>query len=86
MVPSMEELLLAARQAMDTGDLGRACTLYGKLIDKRKFLPEIIGDLKAALVRSDASADLWLALGDAYMKADNPTEAVEAYRRGMEAV
>ncbi|MGD8554787.1 MAG: tetratricopeptide repeat protein [Anaerolineales bacterium] len=86
MVPSSEELLLAARQAMDAGNLGRACTLYGKLIAKRQLLPETIGDLSAALVRSDTSPDLWLALGDAYMKTDNPTEAIEAYRRGMEVV
>ncbi|MGD2251902.1 MAG: tetratricopeptide repeat protein [Anaerolineales bacterium] len=86
MVPSMEELLLAARQAMDAGDIGRASTLYRKLTEKKMLLPETIEDLKAALVRSDDSPDLWLALGDAYMKANNPEDAIEAYRRGMEAV
>jgi tetratricopeptide (TPR) repeat protein len=71
---------------MDAGDLGRASTLYRQLTEKKMLLPETIEDLKAAISRSDDSPDLWLALGDAYMKADNPEDAIEAYRRGMEAV
>jgi cytochrome c-type biogenesis protein CcmH/NrfG len=55
------------------------------LIKGRRSLEAVITDLQIALDRSPENATLWQSLGDAYMKADQVSEAIDAYRRGMEA-
>jgi cytochrome c-type biogenesis protein CcmH/NrfG len=45
----------------------------------------VIDDLRIAIERNPHQPILWQALGDAYMKADRLSEAIEAYRKGTEA-
>jgi cytochrome c-type biogenesis protein CcmH/NrfG len=53
------------------------------LIKRRAQLPNIIEDLQTAVELNPSAANLWQALGDAYMKNDQVNDAIEAYRRGM---
>jgi tetratricopeptide (TPR) repeat protein len=80
-----EQLLNLSRQALASGDFAAAAKSYGQLIKGRRALPKVIEELQVALQRSPENAALWQCLGDAYMKSDQTTEAIEAYRRGMEA-
>jgi tetratricopeptide (TPR) repeat protein len=82
--PSAADLLEMARQAVAAGDSKAASAVYGKLVKKRQQLNVVISDLEAVLQKDPQSPALWQALGDAYMKGDHVTEAINAYRRGME--
>ena len=79
------ELLDRSRLALASGDFSAAARSYGQLIKGRRSLDKVIADLQIALDRSPESAALWQCLGDAYMKADQVSEAIDAYRRGMES-
>ena len=79
------ELLDRSRLALASGDFAGAATSYGQLIKGRRSLDKVIADLQIALDRSPENAGLWQCLGDAYMKADQVSEAIDAYRRGMES-
>jgi cytochrome c-type biogenesis protein CcmH/NrfG len=48
-------------------------------------LGSVIEDLRIAVDRTPDNADLWQILGDAYMRDDQTDEAIDAYRKGMEA-
>jgi predicted Zn-dependent protease len=80
---SAQETLTAARQSMASNDLQGAARHYGALTRRRTLLPDVLADLKVAVSRLPDSPELWQALGDAYMKADQAAEAVEAYRHGL---
>jgi tetratricopeptide (TPR) repeat protein len=82
--PTPAELLENARLAIAAGDSKAASAAYGKLVKKRQQLSVVISDLEAALKKDPQAPALWQALGDAYMKGDHVTEAINAYRRGME--
>ncbi len=77
------ETLSAARQALASNDIKAAAKHYGALVRRRSMVEDVIVDLKVAVQRLPDTAELWQALGDAYMKADMPAEAVEAYRHGL---
>jgi Flp pilus assembly protein TadD len=77
------ETLAAARQALAANDIKAAAKHYGALVRRRSMVEDVIVDLKVAVQRLPDTAELWQALGDAYMKADMPAEAVEAYRHGL---
>jgi hypothetical protein len=79
------ELLDRSRLALASGDFAAAAKSYGQLIKGRRSLDKVIADLQIALDRSPENAGLWQCLGDAYMKADQVSEAIDAYRRGMES-
>ncbi len=83
--PDPTKVLEDSRQALAAGDLGSAAKLYSGLIKRREVLGQVIEDLRIALERSPDSATLWQVLGDAYLKDDRTAEAIEAYRKGMEA-
>lgn len=82
--PDPEEILELARKALASGDFGQATKHYNALIKKKLSLNMIAEDLQVALNRNPNVPRLWQALGDAYMKNDQVSEAIEAYRRGME--
>jgi len=83
--PDPAKVLEDSRQALATGDIGSAAKLYTGLIKRRESLGQVIEDLRIALERTPDAATLWQVLGDAYMKGDQTAEAIEAYRKGMEA-
>ncbi len=78
------QLLQSARQALGAGDAGRALSDYRKLIDRKEDIETVIKDLRRAAERYPNLPKVWQALGDAYMKADQLPEAINAYKRGME--
>jgi hypothetical protein len=77
--------LEAARKALATGDYSKAASSYGSLIKRNVDIGAITDELRLALDRNPQAAVLWQTLGDAYMKGDRLHDAIEAYRRGMEA-
>jgi tetratricopeptide (TPR) repeat protein len=74
-----------ARKALATGDYPRAASSYGALIKRNFDVQAIADELRLALDRNPQAAVLWQTLGDAYMKGGRLQDAIEAYRRGMEA-
>jgi cytochrome c-type biogenesis protein CcmH/NrfG len=76
--------LLVARNKLAEGDVEGTVALYSKLIKNRELLPEIIRDMKEALYRFPLDVGLWQVLGDAYMRDDQLTEALEAYTKAEE--
>ena len=83
-VKDYSQLLETARQALASDDFSRAITDYGTLISNRLEVEKVIEDLRTALERDPDVPGLWQVLGDAYMKNDQLSEAISAYRRGME--
>lgn len=79
------EVLVSARQALASGDRPRAAAQYGILIKKKKQVDAVITDLENALAQDDDQPEIWQTLGDAYMKADRLDEAIEAYKKGVDA-
>ncbi len=80
-----EDLLERARQALASGDSPSATEMYGDLVKRKESLDSVIEDLRIAVDRTPDNADLWQVLGDAYMRGDQTDEAIDAYRKGMEA-
>lgn len=80
------EAVRQARQAFLEGDLEQATQHYLALIKAHEHLPMVIRDLKEALNRYPADAALWQALGDAYLRADQLEEALEAYDKAEELI
>ena len=78
------QLLESARQALASDDFNRAVTDYGTLISNKYEVETVIEDLRTALERDPDVPGLWQVLGDAYMKNDQLSEAISAYRRGMD--
>ena len=80
---SDETVLIQARQAIKNGDVNQACDLYSSLIEKDMFLFEITRDLRSAL-ESNNHFVLWQTLGDAFIRNDQLSEALEAYQHAEE--
>jgi len=74
-------LLEEARSALDTDDIPTAVKKYTKLIRRGKLLDIVISDLEMALVRHPVDVDLFMTLGDAYLKENRLPEALEAYSK-----
>ena len=58
--------------------------MHGKLIKKGKLLDEIIFDLREALYRYPVEVSIHQALGDAYMRANQLQDALDAYTKAEE--
>ncbi|GMR11627.1 MAG: hypothetical protein BMS9Abin28_2464 [Anaerolineae bacterium] len=84
-VKKKEDLLERSRQALAAGDTQAAVEMYSDLVKRKKSLDSVIEDLRIAVDRTPDNADLWQILGDAYMRDDQTDEAIDAYRKGMEA-
>ncbi len=84
-VKKKDDLLERSRQALASGDTESATEMYGDMIKHKESLESVIEDLRIAVDRSPDNADLWQVLGDAYMRDDQTDEAIDAYRKGMEA-
>ena len=59
--------------------------LYGDLVKRKESLESVIEDLRIAVDRAPDNAALWQVVGDAYMRDDQTDEAIDAYRKGMDA-
>jgi len=84
-VRKKEDPLERSRQALASGDTQAAVETYGDLVKRKESLDRVIEDLRIAVDRTPDNADLWQILGDAYMRDDQTDEAIDAYRKGMEA-
>jgi tetratricopeptide (TPR) repeat protein len=84
-VKKKEDHLERSRQALASGDTESAAEMYSDMIKRKDSLESVIEDLRIAVDRTPDNADLWQVLGDAYMRDDQTDEAIDAYRKGMEA-
>ena len=83
-VPAVKESLTGAQTALQSGRLAEALQEYARLIRKGKFLEEIIHDLREATYRYPVEVLLWQTLGDAYMRANQLQDALDAYTKAEE--
>lgn len=81
-----DDLLSAARQALDVAQLDRAAEHYEQLIAKGKLLDEIVDDLNTAALTYPNAKRLYEVLGQAHTRKGNIPAALEAYRRALESV
>ena len=79
-------MLDRARAAIQEGDVEDAVENYIMLINKKIEIEAVIEDLKISVNATPEVPILWQTLGDAYMQDGQITEAINAYRKGMEAV
>jgi len=78
---ALPEDIVNARSALAQEDIDLAISSYSKLIESHQYLPEIIQDLKEAVDKNSENPDLWLSLGDAYIRSNQVQEALNAYRQ-----
>lgn len=79
-------MLDRARAAIQEGDVEKAVENYIMLINQKIEIEAVIEDLKISVNATPEVPILWQTLGDAYMQDGQITEAINAYRKGMEAV
>ncbi|RME08457.1 MAG: helix-hairpin-helix domain-containing protein, partial [Anaerolineae bacterium] len=72
---------LAARQHLQSGQLGAALNIYAWLIKKGKRLEEVATDLEYAAGQYPDNPDVLQTLGDAYTRLDRLQEALDTYTR-----
>lgn len=77
----VEDRLAEARQALSYGNLGDAAEAYSYFLRRRIRLDEVIADLRAASRRFPRQVAVWQTLGDAYMRNNQLTEALDCYTR-----
>ena len=76
--------LLAAQEALKSGNLDEAMAGYSKLIKKGYRLDEVVHELRAALDVHPVDVNIWQTLGDAYNRADKLQDALDAYTKAEE--
>jgi tetratricopeptide (TPR) repeat protein len=82
--PDASKILEDARQALASDDLDTALAKYSSMIKRKMNLQTVIDDLRLALDRNPKIPVLWQALGDAYMKANKLSDAIQAYKHGTD--
>jgi len=80
----VDPVLGSARAELSRSNIPGALETYGKLIKKGRFLEEVIYDLRDALYRYPVEVSIWQSLGDAYMRANQLQEALDAYTKAEE--
>jgi len=75
-----------AHSLLMSGKMNEALSQYETMIKARKHLPEIIHDLQEAQYRYPAEVMIWQLLGDAFMRNDQITEALQAYTKAEELI
>lgn len=81
---SVDPILGSARAELSRSNIPGALETYSKLIKKGRFLEEVIYDLRDALYRYPVEVSIWQSLGDAYMRANQLQEALDAYTKAEE--
>ncbi|NLG70526.1 MAG: tetratricopeptide repeat protein [Chloroflexi bacterium] len=79
--PEAPDAVLAAREPLAQGAGEEAAQRYNELIRQRQHLPEVLRDLEEAVRRYPQEFALWQALGDAYLRSDQLTQALQAYEK-----
>jgi tetratricopeptide (TPR) repeat protein len=80
----VDPVLGSARAELSRSNIPGALETYGKLIKKGRFLEEVIYDLRDALYRYPVEVSIWQSLGDAYMRANQLQDALDAYTKAEE--
>ena len=80
----VDPILGSARAELSRSNIPGALETYGKLIKKGRFLEEVIYDLREALYRYPVEVSIWQTLGDAYMRANQLQDALDAYTKAEE--
>lgn len=75
-----------ARMAFNSGDMDQAMSQYDKLIKSRQSLPIVISDLQEVVDRYPEKASLWHQLGDAYLRDNQISKAMDAYSKAEELI
>ncbi|PWH18285.1 MAG: hypothetical protein DDG59_06450 [Anaerolineae bacterium] len=83
-VSQLETLSNEARLALSAGKLDQALEKYQALIKRRIGLDQIIEDLSNALYQHPMEVRMWMLLGDAYLRKDLLSEALDAYNKAEE--
>lgn len=77
----VEDRLAGARQALSYGNINDAAEAYSYFLRRRIRLDDVIADLRAASRRFPRQVAVWQTLGDAYMRNNELTEALDCYNR-----
>ncbi|MCL4258110.1 MAG: hypothetical protein KJZ53_06225, partial [Anaerolineales bacterium] len=77
----IEDRLAGARQALSYGNINDAAEAYSYFLRRRIRLDDVIADLRAASRRFPRQVAVWQTLGDAYMRNNELTEALDCYSR-----
>ena len=80
----VDPVLGSARAELSRSNIPGALETYEKLIKKGRFLEEVIFDLREALYRYPVEVSIWQTLGDAYMRANQLQDALDAYTKAEE--
>ncbi len=80
----VDPILGSARAELSRSNIPGALETYEKLIKKGRFLEETIFDLRDALYRYPVEVSIWQTLGDAYMRANQLQDALDAYTKAEE--
>ena len=83
-IETEETIFTAARHAMEQGQVNQAVEQYQRLIDQHAGLDQVIVDMQSALYRYPLDINLWVILGDAYVRTDKLQEALDAYTEAEE--
>jgi cytochrome c-type biogenesis protein CcmH/NrfG len=75
-----------ARNAIKQGVPDQAAEVYTGLIKRNHHLEEVIKDVQEALYRFPVDTNLWMILGDAYLRTDELQEALNAYTKAEDLV
>jgi tetratricopeptide (TPR) repeat protein len=79
------EALTQARTTLARGEVAAANAHYARLIKTNQNIDEAITDITEALnTRYPVDIDLWLSLGDAYVKKSKLQDALDAYTKAEE--
>jgi len=82
--PTVPAQLVQAWSNLTSGNLPAAIDQYSELIRTEQHLDLVIKDLQEALLLHPVDPTLYQALGDAYLRADQLQEALDAYNRAEE--
>ena len=75
-----------ARKAINQGQPAQAAEVYTGLIKQNQLLVEVINDVQEALYRFPVDVNLWVVLGDAFLRTDDLQEALNAYSKAEDLV
>ena len=78
-----EARLTLARAMWQAGRYEESLEAYSRLLRANKLVDEVLADLEGYAEERPSDASLLRVLGDAYMRADRLTEALEAYREAL---